>query len=144
MGEPGADLLVPITPRRILASAHCTRTQVANAVRKLVCDSCVRWIHAKCSCQCDEMILLFHQDAAKTFGDRKFIQFVGLSNATPVLPDRLLFVRQIKLEHIFGLIRRLHGLRRNGGHTAKVVDEIGNLQSMCELFLCMTASSSAM
>ena len=42
----------------------------------LVCDSCVRWIHAKCSCQCDEMksegaAQELKGDAQKTTGDAK-------------------------------------------------------------------------
>ena len=40
-----------------------------------ICDPCIGRIDAKRGCQRDEMVLLFYQDVAETFGNRKFIQF---------------------------------------------------------------------
>jgi hypothetical protein len=97
MGKLRADPMVPMLSR--LRSRLVSVQPMQKSAPTLICDSSVRRIDAKRSCQCDEVVLLFHKDTAETLGNRKFIQFIGLSDPTSVLTDRLLFVRQNELKH---------------------------------------------
>ncbi len=70
-------------------------------VAMLIGNAGVRRVDPERGCQSDQVILLLYKDAAQALGDSKFVQFIGLFDAAPILPNGFLLVRQIELQHLF-------------------------------------------
>src|SRR5262245_24439516 len=72
----------------------------------------VGYLDAQRGRQVDLMLLLVDQDLADVFGHRELPERLALADALAVVADRLVLVLEVESEHVLGLLRRLHRLRR--------------------------------
>ncbi len=83
----------------------------------------------------DLVVLFLRQDLADLFGHRKLAERLALTNAIAIVTDGLIFVFEVEAQHFFRVIRRAHGLGRDGRHLAEIIDLPGNDKRMLKLIM---------
>jgi hypothetical protein len=84
-----------------------------------------------------EMFLLLRDDFSQHFAEREFAHGIGLTNALPIIDERLAFVFEIETKHVFRFVGNLHFLRLVHWFAIKVVDLLGDRNGMLQLFARM-------
>ena len=78
-------------------------------------------------------LLFLPEDLADVFRDCVLAERLALAYAIAVRANGVVLVLQIRAQHLFGLVRQLHGQRRRGRHPAQIVDVFGDRQRVAQL-----------
>jgi hypothetical protein len=71
------------------------------------------------------VVLLLHEDLADGLAKGELVELVALLDSAAIVGDGLALVFEVEAQHVFGFLGGLDGLGDDGGHTAEIVDVIG-------------------
>src|SRR5204863_5843779 len=94
-----------------------------------------RNLFAERSGQIDLMVLLLYQDLPDLLRHREFSKSFALSDAIAVVANGVVFILQIKAEHLLRIFRGTYWLGSNRWHLPQIIDLPRDGEGVVELLL---------